>query len=410
MTADRLDVFRMADLVKLNAEDAVIRLLTRAAELRASDLFLLSDRRFVTIAVRRLGTTQRVAVVSTEQGRQMMTHIKANAGMDIAERRRPADGRWIQELADRTIDMRINCTPTLHGEDMTLRLWDRLIGLRRLDELGMTRDEHNKLLYMLNEPSGLLLVTGPTGTGKTTTLYACLQQLNDGMRKINTLEDPVEYEIEGVRQSQVNTKIGLDFSELLRNVLRQAPDVIMVGEIRDEETAKTAVRAANSGHLVLATLHSPTASGAIHSMLALGANPYFFSGSLLGVIAQRLVRTLCPVCRVEYDLSEAPQTFDEIRSMLGPQEGRSIYGPRGCDACFGLGYQGRSGLFEIFIVNQEIRRRIARSATSSEIEEAAVEAGMVIFRRGALLKVARGETSTEEILRDVPAEHLGLED
>lgn len=402
--------FRVTDLVKMEAGEAVNALLERAAELRASDLFLLTDERFVTVSVRRLGTLEKLAVVSSEHGRQMASHIKANAEMDISERRRPSDGRWIHTVGDRKIDLRINCTPTLHGEDMAMRLWDHSTGLLTVDELGMSRQDLNKLLFMLNHPSGLLLVTGPTGTGKTTSLYGCLQYLNDGARKINTLEDPIEYALDGVRQSQVNGKLGVDFSELLRNVLRQAPDVIMIGEIRDEETATTAVRAANSGHLVLATLHAPTAAGAVHSMLALHAHPYFLSGCLLGVVAQRLVRTLCPNCRAEYDISESPQTFQEIESLLGEGEGKSISGPGSCDECFHVGYTGRTGLFELMGVNQEIRRLVAESASSETIQKAAKRNGMMIFRQSALLKVAQGITSTEEILRDVPAEQLGLED
>ena len=202
----------------------------------------------------------------------MISHVKANADMDIAERRRPMDGRWINEIGARRLDMRVSAVPTLHGEDMTIRIWDHSLGLLSIEELGMSRLELSKLTYMLNHPSGLILVTGPTGTGKTTTLYACLQYLNDGTHKINTLEDPIEFALEGVRQSQINTKLGLDFPELLRSILRHAPDIIMVGEIRDKDTATTAVRAANSGHLVLATLHSPTAAGAVQSMLALGAH------------------------------------------------------------------------------------------------------------------------------------------
>ncbi len=402
--------FRVTDLVKMEAGEAVNALLEQAAQLRASDLFLLSDERFVTVSIRRMGSIEKLAVVSSEHGRQMLSHIKALAGMDISERRRPADGRWIHEAGERKLDLRINCTPMLHGEDMALRIWDHSMGLFGIDELGMSRADMNKLLFMLNHPSGLILVTGPTGTGKTTSLYACLQYLNDGSRKINTLEDPIEYAIDGIRQSQVNAKRGLDFPELLRNVLRQAPDVIMIGEIRDEETAMTAVRAANSGHLVLATLHAPTASSAVHSMLALGSQPYFLSGCLLGVIAQRLVRTLCPNCRSEYDISVSPQTFQEIEPLLAEGEGKAIYGPSGCEECFHLGYIGRSGLFEILSANQEIRRLVSEAASSQAIQEAAIRSGMTVFRRGALLKVAQGITSTEEILRDVPAEQLGLED
>jgi type II secretory ATPase GspE/PulE/Tfp pilus assembly ATPase PilB-like protein len=263
---------------------------------------------------------------------------------------------------------------------------------------------------MLNSPSGLILVTGPTGTGKTTTLYACLQYLNDGTRKISTLEDPIEYAVTGVRQAQIHAKLGLDFPELLRNVLRQAPDVIMIGEIRDKDTAATAVRAANSGHLVLATLHAPVAAGALQSMLVLGSQPYFLSSCLLGVVAQRLVRTLCQKCRVAYDISEAPQTFEKIASLLEPGEGKVIYGPTGCEECLQTGYAGRTGLFEVMTLNQEIRRMVAQARTSEDIEQEAIRHGMIEFHRGALLRVARGITSAEEILRDVPPEYLGLED
>ncbi len=402
--------FKVTDLVNMEAEQAVSAVLERAADLRASDLFLLSEQRFVTIAIRRMGTVEKVAVVSSEHGRQLITHIKANAGMDISERRRPADGRWIHELGARKLDLRINCTPTLYGEDMAVRIWDHSSELFSLSDLGMSRNDFNKLLFMLSHPSGLILVTGPTGTGKTTTLYACLQHLNDGSKKINTLEDPVEYALDGIRQSQVHETLGVDFPELLTNVLRQAPDVIMIGEIRDPTTMTTAVRAANSGHLVLATLHAPTASGAVQSMFAWGAQPYFLSSCLLGIIAQRLVRTLCPACRVEYDISVSPQTFEEVESLLEPGQGQAIYGPAGCEKCLHVGYSGRTGLFEILSINQEIRRLVAKAAPTHEIEVAAANAGMVVFRKGALIKVAQGATSTEEILRDVPADQLGLED
>ena len=280
----------------------------------------------------------------------------------------------------------------------------------RVEQLGLADHDQRKLTTMLERPSGLILVTGPTGTGKTTSLYACLQYLNTGTRKINTLEDPVEYALPGVRQAGVLPKLGLDFPELLRNILRQAPDVIMVGEIRDKETAATAVRAANSGHLVLATLHAPIAAAAIQSMLALGSQPHFLSTCLLGIVAQRLVRTLCDQCKVYYDISEATQTFEDIRELLGPEEGRAIYGPSGCDACFGKGYSGRTGLFEVMAFNREIRELVAAARPAKEIQDAAIRNGLVEFRRGALLKVARGITSTEEIIRDVPAEYLGLED
>ncbi len=259
---------------------------------------------------------------------------------------------------------------------------------------------------MLVSPSGLILVTGPTGAGKTTTLYACIQRLNDGTRKINTIEDPVEYALEGVRQSQVNLRMELDFPELLRSVLRQAPDVIMVGEIRDPLTAETAVRAANSGHLVFATLHAPTAPGAVDSMLAMGVHPHFLASSLLGIVAQRLVRTLCPKCKTAVDISESPQTFEEVRSGLTPDQGRAIYIGRGCAECHAEGYSGRTGIFEVLRVSKEVRRMIAEGRTVREIGEQAVKEGMLDVRRAALLKVAEGQTSTEEMMRAIPAEQL----
>ncbi len=407
MTVATRDQIELPAIERGNVESAVTSLVDQAAQLQASDLCFLMDEDATTIAVRRFGSMQRVATVSQTQGKQLISCVKALAGMDIAQHRRPLDGRWLVELAGRSLDVRINTIATLFGEDMTMRLWDRDSTLRSLDQLGLTHGQLSTLLAMLERPSGLILVTGPTGAGKTTTLYACLQYLNNGSRKINTLEDPIEYAIQGVRQSQVSEKIGVGFAELLRNVLRQAPDVIMVGEIRDEATAITAVRAANSGHLVLATLHSPIAAAAVRSMLSLGSHPYFLSNCLLGVVAQRLVRTLCPACRESFPVHDVPQIFADIRPHLNADQGRIIYGPRGCDACLQSGYDGRIGLFEIMPVTGGIRQLLAESSTSESIQAAAIRNGMLEFRRGALLKVAQGITSTEEILRGVPAEYLG---
>jgi type II secretory ATPase GspE/PulE/Tfp pilus assembly ATPase PilB-like protein len=298
--------------------------------------------------------------------------------------------------------------PTLYGEDVAARVLDRKFGLRQLDQIGLGRSELMRLQSALSSPSGMVLVTGPTGTGKTTTLYACVQHLNTGKRKINTLEDPVEYAVQGVRQSQINGKIGVDFAELLRNILRQSADVIMIGEIRDEETAQTAVRAANSGTLVLATVHGTVAVNAVQSLTALGVNPYFLSNSLLAVISQRLVRTLCHECRVGYDISESPGTFSDIQSIMEPGLGSYIYGPGGCESCFYQGYNGRTGVFELLVLNRQLKQLIARNADSEELQKAAIESGMIEFRRAAMLKVAQGVTSTEDILCELPAEQLGI--
>jgi len=410
MTHEPTDVLDPSALAHMDAELAVDALVHHAAGLDASDLFLLTDERSMRISIRRMGAIEEVAYVSREQGRHLISHVKAMSGMDIADQRRPGEGRWLLEGAGKRLDLRVSCMSTLFGEDMTLRIWNRDSGFRELDQLGFSQGDLKTVKNLLSRPSGLILVTGPTGAGKTTTLYSCLQQMNDGTKKINTLEDPIEYALEGVRQSQVNHRIQVDFPQLLRTVVRQAPDIIMIGEVRDEETSIAAVRAANSGHLVLATLHSPIAASALQSMLALGALPYFLSACLLGVIAQRLIRTLCPDCRLCFDISESPETFAEIEDLLSPGEGKAIYGPTGCEKCRHTGYAGQTGLFEIMTMNYEIRKLLAESRPAEEIEEAAIRNGMIEFRRGALQKVAQGATSTEEILRDVPAEFLGLED
>jgi type II secretory ATPase GspE/PulE/Tfp pilus assembly ATPase PilB-like protein len=392
-------------------EEAVGRLVDHAARMNVSDLFLGTNENHVAVSGRHLGLLRLLSVMPLDFGRRCMNHIKALAGMDVAERRRPLDGRWIRERkGESKIDLRINTIPTLHGEDFTLRLLIRDSQLMALEQLGVFRRDYNNLLNLLNSPSGLLLVTGPTGSGKTTTLYACLTYLNNGERKINTIEDPIEYAVEGIRQSQINPGADLDFPDLLRGVLRQAPDVIMVGEIRDPKTAETAVRAANSGHLVLATLHAPVAAGAVQSMLSLGVHPHFLSSSLRGVVAQRLIRTLCPDCKISFDLSMAPHTFDEVRQWLEPGQGQNLYVSTGCPKCHRTGYTRRTGVFEVMTVSREIRKLIFERKPTQEIRQKAIEQGMIEFKQSALLKVARGQTSAEEVLRTVPTEYLGLDD
>jgi len=393
----------------LSPQDMARFIVRYAAGRRASDLFVLSDQHATRVMVRRLGLLEPVTEVSLDQGRHLINSIKASAGMDIAEKRRPQEGRWLFD-DDQRLDLRINCIATLFGEDMTLRILDRGMSLMKIDQLGMRQEELGKVLAMLSSPSGLILVTGPTGSGKTTTLYACLQHLNDGRRKINTLEDPIEYSVKGLRQAQVNPRLGIHFAELLRNTLRQSPDVIMVGEVRDEETAVTAVRAANSGHLVLATLHAPVAAGAVQSMTALGVHPHFLATSLLGIVAQRLMRVLHEEHKVAYDISMSPDTFEDIEELLDENEGGTIYGPGTGDPECPDGYDRRTGLFEVLSFNRDLRRMVAEGRPAREIQNAAIKNGMVEFRRGALLKVAQGTTSTEEMLRVVPSEYLGLED
>jgi len=395
------------DLNGLDAEQAVIRLIGRAAELMASDLFLTTDEDSGTVSVRHMGIVKTLAKTTRAEISRYISHIKAVAGMAVDQKMRPLDGRWVCTVENgRKIDLRINTIPTVFGEDMSIRLLECDAGLLNLENLGFHKKVLDDLLALIKSPAGLLHVTGPAGAGKTTTLYACLHYLNDGARKINTIEDPVELIMPGVRQSEVRPKIDLDFPELLRSVLRQAPDVIMIGEIRDPITAETAVHAANSGHLVFATLHAPVAAGAINSMLALEVNSHFLANCLLGALSQRLVRRLCDQCKVAYDLTGSPETFEEVRRWLAPGEGDKIYSAPGCEKCHYEGFIGRTGVAEVLRVTRQIRPMILRRKSVQELRQQALREGMLDLRRAALLKVAHGETSTEEVMRTIPAEHL----
>jgi type II secretory ATPase GspE/PulE/Tfp pilus assembly ATPase PilB-like protein len=394
------------DVARQEPDKLVPFLVDYAAKLRVSDLFFNANEDGVEVAARHLGLLRHLAVLPAELGRRCVLFIKTMADMNISERRRPMDGRWLfNRQTGHRLDLRINTIPTLYGEDLTLRILDSEHRLLGIDQLGLDRTLYNNLLRVLNSPSGLMLVTGPTETGKSTTLYACLNHLNNGERKINTIEDPIEYSIRNLRQSQVNSKIGLGFDELLRSVLRQAPNVIMIGEIRDPETAMTAVLAANSGHLVLSTLHAPVSTGAVESLLRLGVHPHLLSNSLLGVIAQRLLRTLCPKCKVQFRVP-GPNLFSEVSRWLEPGQGDYLCGPRGCPECHMTGYSGRTGVFEMLRISPVLRGMIDERAPSSAIRKKAVEEGMLVFRHSALLKVAQGETSIEEVVRVLPAEYL----
>jgi type II secretory ATPase GspE/PulE/Tfp pilus assembly ATPase PilB-like protein len=397
------------ELHGLSPEDAVETLLEYAASSEVSDLFFCTNASEILILVRYLGLMRQIATMPLEQGRRCLVHIKALADMDITEKRRPMDGRWIHRRENgTTLDLRLNSLPTIYGEDLTMRLLDRESRLLKLHELGMLTRDLDVLHSLLNSPSGLILVTGPTGSGKTTTLYSCLEHLNNGHRKINTIEDPVEYSLHDIRQAQVNHRLEVGFAELLRSVLRQAPDVIMIGEIRDSETAETAVRAANSGHLVLATLHAPVAAGAVPTLLNLGVHPHFLASALLGVVAQRLIRSLCPHCRSSFDLSESMHTFEDVQDLLEPNQGEHIYGAVGCEKCHMSGYAGRTGVFEMMVCSAGIRELIMQRASLQEIRRRSIEEGLIEFRRSALLNVARGRTSIEEVFRAIPSEYLGV--
>ncbi len=397
----------MIDISKLPPEKAISRLIDHAVEMGASDLFLVSNEQHVAAMVRHLGIVLPIAIESLEAGRRMLTHIRNQSGMDLNDRRKPADGRWIYRDEDGgSIDLRINTIPTMYGEDMAIRLLVRNQSLLDINKLGFDPVQLQEYRQMISGPGGLVLITGPTGSGKTSTLYATLMHLNDGKKKINTIEDPIEYAIDGLRQSQVNLHIPVTFAELLRSVLRQSPDVIMIGEIRDEETARTAVHAANSGILVLATLHAPTAAAGIQSMRAYNVPNHFLSVALRGIISQRLLRTLDPDNRVEFDISSAPGTFEEIQKYLAPGEGTRLYAPKPTESNQMTGYTGRTGVFEVMSMSREIRSMISDGKTAREIRDKAITHNMLEFRHAALLKVARGQTSTEEVFRVIPTEVL----
>ncbi len=401
----------MIDVERVSAEHAAAAIIDYAVKLNASDIFFGTNEQHVVVQVRHMGIVRPIAVLSHDHGRRIVTLIKTRAGMDLAERRRPLDARWRYEHDDGTgWDLRIGTIPTIYGEDIAIRLLVREAKTFTIDNLGLTRPQRNALSAMISAPGGLLLFTGPTGSGKSATLYSCLKELNDGRRKINTIEDPIEYTVQGLRQSQVNPTIGLSFSDLLRAVIRQSPDVIMIGEIRDHETADISIRAANSGHLVLATIHATSAVGAVQSMRALGTHAHFLATALRGIVAQRLVRTLCETCKTSFDLTDAPHTFDEVTNLHGPDEGKKLYAPVGCEACFMSGYGQRTGVFEVLPVNKAIRNLIADGATVREIRNRAAHEKMLEFRHAALLKVAQGITSTEEVFRVIPSEHLLVQD
>jgi type II secretory ATPase GspE/PulE/Tfp pilus assembly ATPase PilB-like protein len=377
-----------------DAADYVDHILTEALRLSASDLFLTFRENAVEISLRVMGSIRSLGEVNHELGARLMSHIKATADMDVTRSLVPQDGRThIRLHAGGGIDLRLSIVPTLYGEDMAMRILDRR-RLISMEEIGFHPTNFSRLHSIINRPSGLVLVTGPTGMGKTTTLYAILKHLNDGTRKIHTLEDPIEFTLEGIHQSQVNLRRGVDFPDLLRAVLRQSPDIIMVGEIRDSVTADIVVRAANSGQLVFATSHARTTVEACEAMLVLGIQPQFLASGLLGVVTQRLIRLLCPHCKIALDPDDVP----DIR----PTEGGKIHIPVGCPECHNTGYMGRIAVGEVLRVTREFGRMIRSGESMYQIHKRAVEEGMISLRADAQQKLDAGTTSPDEILRAIP--------
>ncbi len=335
-------------------------------------------------------------------GPAITSRVKVMAGLDIAERRLPQDGRIELTVGGNPIDLRVAVLPTMHGESVVMRVLDRSNVKLSIDRIGLREDDLVKVRHLINKPNGIVIVTGPTGSGKTTTLYAALAALNDIETKILTAEDPVEYDIDGLCQCQVNTEVGLTFAACLRSFLRQDPDIILVGEIRDLETAQIAVQASLTGHLVLSTLHTNDAPSSIVRLLDLGMEAFLLTATFEGIVAQRLVRTICTKCKEQYEPKE--EELLELGLTLQDVRGRKFFRGRGCDNCNKSGYRGRMAIFEILVMDDEIRDLVMHEASTNVIRDHARKKGMRSLRECGLMGIYEGTTTIDEVVRETLAE------
>jgi general secretion pathway protein E len=378
---------------------AVNDLLEKAVELRATDIHIEPFRAGLVVRMRVDGLLHAIPTPAGALPQALLSRIKILAGLNIAERRLPQDGAARLHIARSDIDVRVATMPTQHGESAVIRLLPRDRGLLEIGKLGLSSADEAKLMRLLNLPHGIIVVTGPTGSGKTTTLATMLTILNKSTRKILTIEDPVEYEIHGVNQSQVKPAIGLTFATAMRAFVRQDPDVIMVGEVRDAETAHIAIHAALTGHLVLTTLHTETAAASVPRLLDLDVEHFLLQSTVRAVIAQRLVRVLCERCKTQRALTPDDLASDPSYAVLGFRVGEIVHQPVGCERCSGTGYRGRVGVFEILEASAEVRSLIGPRTDSGTIERAAIRAGMTTMINDAVLKCRAGVTSASEVLR-----------
>ena len=396
-------------LKDLASEAPVIRLVNtivgRVIELRASDIHLEPFETGLHVRYRVDGVLQASDLLPVKQGAAVVSRIKLLAHIDIAERRLPQDGRIRTRVKGRELDLRISTVPTVHGESVVMRVLDRASVRLSLEEMGMDEATLQAFRSLLTRPHGIFLVTGPTGAGKTTTLYAGLAELDSAVQKIITVEDPVEYQFAGIAQMQVHPQIGLTFASALRSILRQDPDIIMIGEMRDGETAQIAVQAALTGHLVLSTLHTNTAASAVIRMRDMGVERYLITSTVIGVVAQRLVRTLCTECKEAYTPDPAMLRSTGLERFVA--NGASLWRARGCASCRTTGYKGRAGLFELLLVNDAMRRGIVEGCDGAALQDLAVGAGMVTLHEDGLRKVSQGLTTFEEVLRATESEDNG---
>ena len=403
--ADNDDFFSLAedlpqdeDLLESEDDAPIIKLINamlgEAIKEGASDIHIETFEKSLSIRFRVDGVLRDVLSPSRKLAPLLVSRVKVMAKLDIAEKRVPQDGRITLRIGGRAVDVRVSTMPSSHGERVVMRLLDKNATRLDLHSLGMTPDNHDTFRNMIKRPHGIILVTGPTGSGKSTTLYAGLSEINGNERNILTVEDPIEFDIDGIGQTQVNPKVDMTFARGLRAILRQDPDVVMVGEIRDLETAQIAVQASLTGHLVMSTLHTNTAVGAITRLRDMGIEPFLISSSLLGVLAQRLVRTLCPDCKEPY---QADEETKKLFSMM-PEETLTLYRACGCESCNFKGYRGRTGIHELLLVDDSVQ-----SLIHSEVGEQAIEkqirAHTPSIRDDGLSKVRKGVTSIEEVMR-----------
>ncbi|NQT90190.1 MAG: type II secretion system ATPase GspE [Candidatus Omnitrophica bacterium] len=382
------------------AEDApVIKLVNliilQAVKDKASDVHIEPDEKVLRVRYRIDGILHEGIKPPKELESAILSRVKILAKMDIAEKRRPQDGRILLKMEGRDIDLRVSSFPTIFGENIVIRILDKTSVLMGLSEIGMNAAALKEFDKLIRRPYGILLVTGPTGSGKTTTLYAALSTINSSEKNIITIEDPVEYQLDMIRQTQVNPKAGLTFASGLRSILRQDPDIIMVGEIRDKETAEIANHAALTGHLVLSTLHTNDSAGAITRLADMGIEPFLVSSSVIGILAQRLVRVICPKCK-----EKIIPTDDILRDLhLERSDDIAIYRGKGCPKCKETGYTGRIGLYELLVINEEIKKLIIAKASADEIKKKAAEFGMKSLYDDGIDKALAGVTTIEEVLR-----------
>ena len=392
---------QVEDLIDTSDEAPIIRfvnsLVTRAYRQRASDIHIEPFETELVVRYRVDGILYVVERPPLRALPNIVSRLKIMANLDIAEKRLPQDGRFSVRIAGKQADIRVSTLPTAFGERVVLRLLDKSGGLLTLEDIGIDPTLMPQMRKMIRKSYGIFLVTGPTGSGKTTTLYSALSEINSREQNIITVEDPIEYQLGGVGQIQVNPKIDLTFAQGLRSILRQDPDVIMVGEIRDGETAKIAVQAALTGHLVFSTLHTNDSAGALARLVEMGVEPFLVASSLVGVLAQRLVRTICPHCRVSYHPEAG--LLKELCEGAPLPESATFYRGRGCSHCMQVGYLGRTGLYELLEVNDPIRRLVTTNADAATIRQQALRQQMRTLRQDGLAKVLAGHTTVEEILR-----------